>query len=117
MAEYYILEGHEPKKSDLFSWGYWLESANVNDRRVNRTKVGIPAWKYWMGKLLKIKQWEPVLISTVFLGLDHRFGEGPPLLFETMVFGGKHHQEIDRYSTWDEAEKGHAKFVKLIKNN
>jgi hypothetical protein len=28
-------------------------------------------------------------ISTVFLGLDHRhFGDGPPLLFETMVFGG-----------------------------
>jgi len=28
-------------------------------------------------------------VSTVFLGLDHQFGEGKPLLFETMVFGGK----------------------------
>jgi hypothetical protein len=46
-------------------------------------------------------------ISTVFLGLDHSFGEGKPLLFETMVFGGKFDQETNRYSTWDEAEAGH----------
>ena len=26
------------------------------------------------------------LISTIFLGMDHSFGFGPPLLFETMVF-------------------------------
>lgn len=25
-------------------------------------------------------------VSTVFLGIDHNWGEGPPLLFETMVF-------------------------------
>jgi hypothetical protein len=28
-------------------------------------------------------------ISTVFLGLDHSFFEGPPLIFETMVFQRK----------------------------
>ena len=28
-------------------------------------------------------------VSTVFLGMDHQFGEGPPILWETMVFGGE----------------------------
>jgi len=46
-------------------------------------------------------------VSTVFLGLDHSFGGKTPILFETMVFGGKHDQESERYATWEEAEKGH----------
>ena len=40
--------------------------------------------------------------STVFLGLDHQLTEdGPPLLFETMVFGGPLSGETDRCSTWE----------------
>src|ERR1035437_632572 len=31
-----------------------------------------------------------VNISTIFLHIDHRFGDGSPLLFETMIFGGEH---------------------------
>lgn len=26
-------------------------------------------------------------VSTVWLGLDHGYGGGPPIIFETMVFG------------------------------
>lgn len=57
-----------------------------------------------------------LLVSTVFLAIDHSFGTGPPLLFETMVFlnetrpydkGGYQ----NRYTTWAEAEKGHAEVV------
>lgn len=54
-----------------------------------------------------------VYVSTVFLGLDHGWG-GPPLLFETMVFGGKHSDQQDRYSTWAEAERGHRRWVKRV---
>lgn len=51
-------------------------------------------------------------VSTVFLGLDHRFvGDGPPIVFETLVFGGPFAQEMDRYSTWADAEAGHARMV------
>lgn len=43
------------------------------------------------------------VVSTVWLGLDHRvFGDGLPLIFETMVFptaGDWHEQECHRYST------------------
>jgi hypothetical protein len=53
-----------------------------------------------------------VEVSTVFLGVDHNFsGKGPPLLFETMIFGGEHDQDQWRYSTWAEAEKGHLRVI------
>ena len=54
------------------------------------------------------------LVSTVWLGLDHSFGGGPPVIFETMVFpigpdGEMIPSEIatDRYCTEEEALKGH----------
>jgi hypothetical protein len=58
-----------------------------------------------------------VTVSTVFLGLDHSFGGGPPVLFETMVFGmpdGSEYQ--DRYHTWQEAEAGHREVVRKLRN-
>lgn len=57
-----------------------------------------------------------VRVSTVFLGLDHSFGRGEPLLFETMIFGGKHDEYQERYTTWTEAEAGHAKALALVKS-
>ena len=53
------------------------------------------------------EQFGSVSVSTVFLGMDHSFGGGSPVLFETMIFGGEHDQYQERYCTWDEAEKGH----------
>ncbi|MCG8460126.1 MAG: hypothetical protein MI919_27910, partial [Holophagales bacterium] len=54
-------------------------------------------------------------VSTVFLGLDHNWGDGPPLIYETLVMGGPLSDEMDRYSTWAEAEAGHAKMLERIK--
>jgi hypothetical protein len=54
-----------------------------------------------------------IKVSTVFLGLDHQFGDGPPLLFETMIFGGTEDEYCERYSTWEEAEAGHKKAVEI----
>jgi len=51
-------------------------------------------------------------ISTVFLAIDHGFNDGPPILFETMVFGGKYDGHQERYATWEEAWEGH----KIISN-
>ncbi len=52
------------------------------------------------------------LVSTVWLGIDHSFGSGPPLIFETMVFpgdGDAHDLDCDRYSTETDAIAGHAR--------
>lgn len=53
-------------------------------------------------------------ISTVFLGLDHSWNGGPPVVFETMVFGGPLDEEQDRYCTRAEAEAGHAMWVARV---
>jgi len=54
-------------------------------------------------------------ISTVFLCIDHNYtNNGPPVLFETMVFGGEFDGECRRYSSWDEALSGHEKWVKKL---
>ncbi len=54
------------------------------------------------------------LISTVWLGLDHGFGQtAEPLIFETMVFkaGDMSGLEQRRYASEDEARAGHAAYV------
>lgn len=60
---------------------------------------------------------DDVHVSTVFLGLDHRFGEGEPILFETMIFGGKHDEYQERYCTWNEAAEGHKRAIELVKRD
>lgn len=56
-------------------------------------------------------------VSTVFLGIDHQFGDGPPLLFETMVFSSNQDLDeyCDRYATWDQAAAGHQKIVAMVR--
>lgn len=94
----YILKGKRVYPvDDILKWANWIEK---EDRRVDLTKVG----KY--------------KVSTVFLGIDHSFGTGEPLLFETMIFGkGEFDEYQERYSTWGEAEKGHKKIVEMVKNS
>jgi len=54
-------------------------------------------------------------VSTVWLGLNHAFGPGPPLIFETMVFGLDDGEELMfRYSTLEEAEAGHLRVVNRL---
>lgn len=94
---HYKLEGKEViEVDDLMEWATWLESA---DRGVAEDRIG------------------EVRISTVFLGLDHNYGSGPPLLFETMVFGGKLDGEMYRYTIWQEAEIGHEAMKRRVEES
>lgn len=96
MSDFYILKGHEVVPADLMTWARWFESS---DRRVAKTTV--------LGK---------ADVSTVFLGNDHQFAPfGPPHIFETMVFGGQLDGEMDRYSTWEQAEAGHEAMVARVR--
>lgn len=63
-------------------------------------------------------------ISTVFLGIDHYYGdlkEHPPVVFETMIFDesdedrGRLDIYCDRYTSYEDALKGHEKAVKWAK--
>jgi hypothetical protein len=58
---------------------------------------------------------DEVSVSTVFLGVNHRFIPGQaPLVFETMVFGGTMDNSQWRYSTWEEAEAGHERVLQQL---
>lgn len=53
-------------------------------------------------------------VSTVWLGVNYAFNDGPPLIFETMVFLSKDdlsEQDMERYSTEEEALAGHQRMV------
>lgn len=60
-------------------------------------------------------------ISTVNLFIDHRFGEGPVLIYETMIFDqsdpGHEWSELycDRYPTLAMAKMGHQKAIDAVK--
>jgi hypothetical protein len=84
---------------DTLEWARWFENAH-DERIVAQEYIG----EYW--------------VSTVFLGLDHSFGSGPPLLFETMIFHAERDEKgrkgpVDdapmyRAPTWEMALEYHA---------
>ncbi len=65
------------------------------------------------GRQIARDELEGVSISTVFLVLNHSY-EGPPVLFETMIFGGKHDLFQERYCTKAEAIEGHARALAMV---
>jgi hypothetical protein len=97
MSDHYILdENKNPKPANLHEWAKWFEG-NRN-RIVKQETVG------------------DAKVSTVFLGLDHSWGIGPPILWETMVFGGKYDQEQDRCSGgWIDALQMHERMVAKVR--
>lgn len=56
-----------------------------------------------------------VEVATVWLGFDHSFRSAEPVLFETVVFGGRMDQYSRRYGTEKEARVGHAKVLSSVK--
>jgi hypothetical protein len=75
----------------------------------------LPQWSNKFDRRVALDEFDGVRVSTVFLVLNHSFGDGPPLWFETMVFGGADDQYCDRYSTWEAAENGHRAIVAKLK--
>lgn len=95
MSRYYALDEHKQLVPvPLREWANGYEDAAM--RRVAWTVRG------------------PVTVSTVFMGLNHQFGEGPPLVYETLVMGGRYDDWMDRYSTWDDAVLGHRRMCLLV---
>lgn len=71
----------------------------------------------WDGRWHLVTKIDKVSVSTVFLALDHSFaGGGPPVLFETLVFGGSLDGEGERYQTKDEAASGHERWVQRVED-
>ena len=57
-------------------------------------------------------------VSTVWLGFNHSFSleKTRPIIFETMIFGGKFEDNdyMERYETEKEALEGHKRAIELV---
>lgn len=92
MSTYYDRQGNA---MTLTEWAARFETRGVQEKRVAETTLPSGRW-----------------VSTVWMGLDHNYGDGPPLIFETMVFPNKNDLsdlDCDRYSTEAETLAGHAR--------
>ena len=54
------------------------------------------------------------LVSTIWLGIDYSFGDGAPLIYETMIFGCPPSDEMWRWTTLEEAQAGHENVCEQI---
>lgn len=90
MPRYYDKYG---KPLELMEWAMLFEDFKY--KRIDLTKL------WWGGR-----------VSTVWLGLDHNFSGGTPIIFESMLFGirGYSTDEV-RYSGLADARNGHIKLV------
>jgi hypothetical protein len=95
---WYILDkDNKPVESNTNEYVKW-SSRNPKKRIVKQETIG------------------NTYISTVFLGLDHSFRGKIPVLWETMMFGGQYDQNYqERYSSYEDAVKGHQKAINFIK--
>lgn len=88
-------QGEPVPEPNLLTWADWFESA---ERQVAVSLIGVSR------------------VSTVFLGLDHNFDPaGPPILWETVIFGGSLDNEQDRCSgSREQALAMHARMVERV---
>lgn len=98
MIRWYILDddGNPVPEPDMLKAAHWFESAGNNGKRtLALTEISKDHY-----------------LSTVFLSLDHNhWGEGDPILYESMWFGGDHDGEQRRYCTKEEALEGHKEML------
>lgn len=95
MHHWILDEKGEPKVASLEEWARWFERA---DRQIARDELG------------------EVLVSTVFLGIDHSHGLGPPVLWETAILGGRFEKDEweRRASSREEALVNHRAALEAV---
>ena len=92
----YVLDGKTPvQETDLLTWAGWFAD---HDRVVVQTELP-----------------DDIFVSTVFTAIDLGRLNSAPMLFETMIFGGSSGGFVQKYSTWEEAEVGHAEILALMR--
>lgn len=92
---WYILDEHDNPiaEPDMVLAARWFGN-NPKRRIVTKTDVN-----------------EDCTLSTVFLGLDHSYRGGEPILYESMWFGGPNNGDMRRYNTKKEAFEGHLEML------
>ena len=97
MSNYVLKDGKPVIEPNILKWAKWFESSD-EERVLRKDKID-----------------GDVEVSTVFLGLDRSFGDGPPVLWQTMIFGGPHDQFQERYTSEAKAIAGHMRAIALAR--
>src|SRR3982750_3424715 len=106
---YYILDENKNlvRCTDLKAWLEWFST--------HGNRVSLHSIRVALNDVDGPEAHEDIRVSTVFLGLNHGlFGDGPPRVFETMVFGGEYDGYQVRTSSWAEAEAEHQKTCRIV---
>ena len=84
---------------DLLAWALWFQETDraVDDTCVTDARTG-----------------KEIRIATTFLGIA-RDDRMPPILWETIVFGGRMNGEGKRSATLAEAKQAHREFVDRVR--
>ena len=102
-GKYILNAAGEPEACpDLLTWVMWMETSR-EQRVLARDRDEGPGAP-------------DISVSTVFLGLDQNHSEeGPPILWESRVFGGPLDTETWRYTSREEALVGHQELCQRVK--
>ncbi len=98
-GDHYILDadGNPQLEPDMEAWVAWMQ---LDERPLAETQVT-----------------PEVCVRTRFMGTDPRRTKvGQPLLWETFIVGGKHHDYRERYASREEALEGHERMVAFAKD-
>ena len=101
MTHYFLNEDHSVRHCEFMEWAeQFKKMSHADTRHVGNDMINGHH------------------VSTVWLGLDHNYYGGPPLIFETMVFHGYSCDDIymDRYTTWEQAVEGHKKAIQWVRD-
>ena len=102
---YYVMDedGTIRETEDVSAWSRSFESST---RLLAQTNICAP------GNLTKCE----AFVSTVFLGINHAFAGGPPILFETLIeLEGESGDVVDRYQTKKDALLNHEIYVAAVR--
>lgn len=99
----YVLDadGNPVRATDLLAWGKFMENIPAKQVALHRLPNGVQ-------------------VSTIFTGLDmaplSKMDEPhEPILWQTLVTGGKLHGETQQYRSRSAAEAGHAEMLERVK--
>lgn len=96
MRHWVLDKQHKVIRATLMEWATFMQVPRV--RQVGSVRVS------------------GFLVSTIFLGIDHGWEQGPPVLWESMVFGLTAHDiECERCAgSWEQAEEMHKRMVTRV---
>lgn len=102
----YILENGRPVPATPLEFGIWFQ-VNEAECLVDRTVIAAGE-----------ERGQHIWVSTCFIGVNAQYDPDlPPLIYETMIFGGAHHEYKHPTATLGEAKQAHLEAVEVARRS